>query len=154
MDAKDITTRYHVEQGDQYSVTVKVDFSLPEDTGTQYVQLGSTRLEYVLPLASTGASAESATEKQSGSDTMTVVLWSLAIVAGAALALFILLLLYVRLRYDLRRAVRSWKRRNAVKKSLYLSIPGPDVQPVEQIPQKTKTDFGTAGRQPKSKRYQ
>ena len=154
MDAKDITTRYHVEQGDQYSVTVKVDFSLTEDTGTQYVQLGSTRLEYVLPLASTGASAESATEKQSGSDTMTVVLWSLAIVAGAALALFILLLLYVRLRYDLRRAVRSWKRRNAVKKSLYLSIPGPDVQPVEQIPQKTKTDSGTASRQPKSKRYQ
>ena len=149
-DAEAVAANYQVEDGDRYNITIRVDFSLKEDTGAQYAQLGSTQLRYVLPLTATAATAQQQEEK--GSLLMTA-LKLLGLAAGVALGVFVLLLLYVRLRYDLRRAIRRWKRRNTVKKGIYAPVSRPTVQPTIQLQKITKVDAMPTRTQPKNKRY-
>ena len=154
LGADALKTRYQVEEGDRYGITIRVDFSLAEDNGAQYAQLGSTRLRYVLPLAATGASAGSEeTEQQGGvSGVLMTILKLLALAAGVALAIFILLLLYVRLRYDIRRAIRRWKRRNAAAQGGYVPLPRSSVQTAVRLQKNTKVDSSPAGAQSQNKR--
>ena len=127
VSAETLTKRYQVEQGDQYGMTIEVTVSLPKETGLQYPVVGSTELRYVLPLAQTSA-AESEEGGLSGG--FQTVLKALALLAGVALGGFVLLLLYIRLRYDLRRAIRRWKRRSAAAASVRIIQPKPAVRPL------------------------
>ncbi len=131
VSADDLVKRYHVEQGDQYGMTIAVIVSLPEETGLQYSVVGSTQLRYVLPLAQASVSESAEGGLSSGVQT---VLKALALLAGLALGGFVLLLLYIRLRYDLRRAVRRWKRRSAAAASVQLLQPNQEARPLRAEP--------------------
>lgn len=104
---------YQVEKSDRYGMTVRVGLSLPEGSSGQYSEVASAELRYVVPLAAASAGAGAAPEK--GMDWkaagLTALKW-LGVAAGAALAIFVCLLLYVRLRYDIRRLMRRYRRRH------------------------------------------
>lgn len=103
---------YQVEKSDRYGMTVRVGLSLPEGDAAQYGEVASAELRYVVPLAAASAGAGAAPEK--GTDWkavgLTALRW-LGVAAAAALAVFVCLLLYVRLRYDIRRLLRRYRRR-------------------------------------------
>lgn len=90
-------------------MTVRVGLSLPEGDAAQYGEVASAELRYVVPLAAASAGAGAAPEK--GTDWkavgLTALRW-LGVAAAAALAVFVCLLLYVRLRYDIRRLLRRY----------------------------------------------
>ena len=103
---------YQVEKSDRYGMTVRVGLSLPEGDAAQYGEVASAELRYVVPLAAASAGAGAAPEK--GMDWkavgLTALRW-LGVAAAAALAVVVCLLLYVRLRYDIRRLLRRYRRR-------------------------------------------
>ena len=127
VSAEDLVERYQVVESDRDEMIIEVTVSLPQESDAQYQVVGSTQLRYILPVVET--SAEQTEEKGLPSGVQTA-LKALALLAGLALAGFVLLLLYIRLRYDLRRAIRRWKRRSAAAASVQLLQPKQEARPV------------------------
>lgn len=106
-DAAALTRSYRITAEDSYGITVRVTFSLPADNGLQYAEAASAELRFAQPLAAVSASAAPASSAASGwrSAGGTALRW-VGLLAAAALVVFVCLLLFVRLRYDLRRLRR------------------------------------------------
>lgn len=108
MQESGLQKTYSIESSSRYGMQVQVNLTLPDAAGVQYATVATAHLQYALPL---------------GGDTLqlptTVPLWQtvlqwVGIVLGCAAALFVLLLLAVRLRYDLRRLRRKRRRAKAL----------------------------------------
>ncbi len=131
MQESSLQKTYSIESSSQYGMQVQVNLALPDAAGVQYATVATAYLQYALPLGGDTVQLPSTVPLW-----QTVLQWA-GIVLGCAAALFVLLLLAVRLRYDLRRLRR--KRRRA--KALAGAAGRVKVQPGGQVgqPQKRKS---------------
>ena len=108
MQQDSLQKTYSIESSAQYGMQVQVNLTLADAAGVQYATVATAQLKYALPLGEGTVQLPTAVPVW-----QTVLQWA-GIALGCAAAVFVLLLLAVRLRYDLRRLRRKRLRAKAL----------------------------------------